>query len=72
VHNGMPLYTFAQDQQPGDVKGQGLKDVGTWNAVTTSASSAPATSTTSQPPASATPTQPPSTTKSSPSGGYGY
>ena len=33
----MPLYTFAQDQQPGDAKGQGLKDVGTWNAVRTGA-----------------------------------
>ncbi|GAA1856431.1 hypothetical protein GCM10009715_00230 [Paeniglutamicibacter psychrophenolicus] len=25
--NGMPLYYFAQDTKPGDVKGQGLKDV---------------------------------------------
>ncbi len=25
--NGYPLYTFAQDTAPGDVKGQGLKDV---------------------------------------------
>lgn len=34
TYKGMPLYTFASDQQPGDAKGQGLKDVGTWNAVT--------------------------------------
>lgn len=29
--NGWPLYTFAQDQLPGDVRGEGLK--GTWHAV---------------------------------------
>jgi len=34
TYKGMPLYTFAQDQQPGDTKGQGIKDVGTWTAVT--------------------------------------
>jgi predicted lipoprotein with Yx(FWY)xxD motif len=37
TYKGMPLYTFAQDQKPGDAKGQGLKDVGTWTAVTTTA-----------------------------------
>jgi predicted lipoprotein with Yx(FWY)xxD motif len=37
TYRGMPLYTFAEDQRRGDVKGQGLKDVGTWNAVTTDA-----------------------------------
>jgi predicted lipoprotein with Yx(FWY)xxD motif len=37
TYKGMPLYTFAHDQRPGDVNGQGIKDVGTWNAVTTSA-----------------------------------
>ena len=44
---GTPLYTFAQDAKPGDVKGQGFKDVGTWSAVTTggSTSSAPPTTT---------------------------
>ncbi|MGH2866819.1 MAG: COG4315 family predicted lipoprotein [Solirubrobacteraceae bacterium] len=35
TYNGMPLYTFAQDQSPGQAKGQGFKDVGTWNAVST-------------------------------------
>jgi predicted lipoprotein with Yx(FWY)xxD motif len=51
TYKGMPLYTFAQDQKPGDAKGQGIKDVGTWSAVTTSAgtSSTPATSTPSKP-----------------------
>ncbi|WP_433018165.1 COG4315 family predicted lipoprotein [Kribbella sp. CA-294648] len=29
--NGWPLYTFAQDQLPGDVLGEGLK--GTWRAI---------------------------------------
>jgi len=42
-YKGMPLYTFAGDQQAGDAKGQGLKDVGTWSALKVSASSAPAT-----------------------------
>ncbi len=34
AYKGMPLYTFAGDQAPGEAKGQGLKDVGTWSAVT--------------------------------------
>ncbi|HEV7529961.1 MAG TPA: hypothetical protein VGO29_13785 [Solirubrobacteraceae bacterium] len=42
AYKGMPLYTFAQDRRPGDAKGQGLKDVGTWNAVTVAASASPA------------------------------
>ena len=52
TYKGMPLYTFASDQQPGDVKGQGLKDVGTWNAVTapaTTSAPAPAAATQSPP-----------------------
>jgi predicted lipoprotein with Yx(FWY)xxD motif len=61
TYKGMPLYTFAQDQQPGQVKGQGFKDVGTWSAVTVSSAGAttPSTGTTSS-----TPTQ------SSPRSGY--
>jgi predicted lipoprotein with Yx(FWY)xxD motif len=47
TYKGLPLYTFAQDQAPGEAKGQGIKDVGTWTAVTvsssTTGSSAPAT-----------------------------
>lgn len=35
TYKGTPLYTFAQDSQPGETKGQGIKDVGTWSAVTT-------------------------------------
>jgi predicted lipoprotein with Yx(FWY)xxD motif len=38
TYKGMPLYTFAQDQAPGQVHGQGFKDVGTWTAATTGAS----------------------------------
>jgi predicted lipoprotein with Yx(FWY)xxD motif len=61
TYKGMPLYTFAQDQQPGQAKGQGFKDVGTWSAVTVSSAgaTAPSTGTTSS-----TPTQ------SSPRSGY--
>jgi len=34
---GWPLYTFAQDQVPGDVNGQGIKSFGgTWWAVSPS------------------------------------
>jgi predicted lipoprotein with Yx(FWY)xxD motif len=29
---GAPLYTFNEDNKPGDVKGNGFKDVGTWLA----------------------------------------
>ncbi|MHB8233631.1 MAG: COG4315 family predicted lipoprotein [Solirubrobacteraceae bacterium] len=62
AYKGMPLYTFAQDTHPGDAKGQGLKDVGTWNAVTVTGASgaSPAASTT---PESSTPAS---------SGGYRY
>jgi predicted lipoprotein with Yx(FWY)xxD motif len=56
TYKRMPLYTFVHDTAPGQANGQGIKDVGTWTAITTSASSAPAPSTTST-----------STTKS-----YGY
>jgi predicted lipoprotein with Yx(FWY)xxD motif len=42
TYKGAPLYTFAQDKQAGDVNGQGIKDVGTWSAVTVT-TGAPAT-----------------------------
>jgi predicted lipoprotein with Yx(FWY)xxD motif len=49
TYKGSPLYTFTGDQQPGETKGQGIKDVGTWSVVTTSAGSTPAsTSSTSE------------------------
>jgi predicted lipoprotein with Yx(FWY)xxD motif len=47
TYKGTPLYTFTGDQQPGETKGQGIKDVGTWSVVTTSSSSTPAPSTSS-------------------------
>jgi predicted lipoprotein with Yx(FWY)xxD motif len=61
TYKGMPLYTFAQDQHPGDAKGQGFKDVGTWSAVTVSGAAAPATSGEST-----------HTTSTSTGGRYGY
>jgi predicted lipoprotein with Yx(FWY)xxD motif len=61
TYKGMPLYTFAQDQKPGDAKGEGIKDVGTWTAVTAKAAA-------SSPPATPTPAP----TTSSGGGGYGY
>ena len=36
AYNGRPLYTFTPDTRPGEASGQGLKDVGTWSAVTVS------------------------------------
>ena len=38
-----PLYTFAQDSKPGDMKGNGFKDVGTWRVVTVSGKAAATT-----------------------------
>lgn len=78
AYKGDPLYTFAQDRQPGEAKGQGIKDVGTWSVVKTS--SAGASSSTSAPPStSGTPsTTAPSSEGSGGSGGggggggYGY
>ena len=36
TYRGLPLYTFANDHKPGSVAGNGFKDVGTWQAATTS------------------------------------
>ena len=33
TYKGMPLYTFTADRSPGEPKGQGIKDVGTWSVV---------------------------------------
>ncbi len=77
TYQGTPLYTFTGDRQPGETKGQGIKDVGTWSVVTTSSSSAPAVSTSSTPAApvpstggSAEPEK--SSGSGSSGGGYGY
>lgn len=60
TYKGTPLYTFAHDNAAGQTNGQGIKDVGTWSAVTTS----PGKSTNPAPPAA--------TSTSSSGGGYGY
>jgi predicted lipoprotein with Yx(FWY)xxD motif len=65
TYKGTPLYTFTGDQQPGETKGQGLKDVGTWSAVTTSSSSTPPTTSSSSEPEK-------SSGGSSSGGGYAY
>jgi predicted lipoprotein with Yx(FWY)xxD motif len=73
TYKGMPLYTFAQDQTAGEAKGQGIKDVGTWTAVTTSAksSSAPAAAPATTPAKPAT-TPAESAPPASSGGGGGY
>ena len=64
AYKGAPLYTFGQDQQPGETKGQGFKDVGTWSVVTVGAA---APGTTSTPATTSTPSE-----MSSGGGRYGY
>jgi predicted lipoprotein with Yx(FWY)xxD motif len=64
TYKGMPLYTFSGDTSPGQAKGQGIKDVGTWTAASTSAKPVSATPAPAAKPAAATTT--------SSSGGYGY
>lgn len=34
TYKGLPLYTFTGDTGPGEVDGEGIKDVGTWHAAT--------------------------------------
>ncbi len=38
TYKGLPLYTFVQDTAPGQARGQGVKDVGTWMAIASGAS----------------------------------
>jgi predicted lipoprotein with Yx(FWY)xxD motif len=44
-YRGRPVYTFSQDRKPGDVKGNGFKDVGIWRPASpgSSGSAAPPT-----------------------------
>jgi predicted lipoprotein with Yx(FWY)xxD motif len=65
TYKGTPLYTFTGDQQSGETKGQGIKDVGIWSVVTTSSSSAPASSSSSSEPEKSSGT-------GSSGGGYAY
>ena len=71
TYKGTPLYTFTGDQQAGEIKGQGIKDVGTWSVITTGSGSAPAASTSSTPPPAA-PSTGGSSESSNGGGGYGY
>jgi predicted lipoprotein with Yx(FWY)xxD motif len=56
AYRGGPLYTFVEDKRPGDVKGNGFKDVGVWRAATVARSPA---------------SPPPTTTGGGYGGGYG-
>jgi len=40
AYRGGPLYSFVEDKRPGDVKGNGFKDVGVWRVATVAASPA--------------------------------
>ncbi len=75
TYKGTPLYTFTGDQQSGETKGQGIKDIGTWSVVTSS-NSAPATSTGSTPatpaPSTGGSSEESSSGGGSSGGGYGY
>jgi predicted lipoprotein with Yx(FWY)xxD motif len=62
TYKGTPLYTFAQDTSPGQASGQGMKDVGTWSAVTVSGEGA----------ATTTPSSPKSASTGGEGGGYSY
>jgi predicted lipoprotein with Yx(FWY)xxD motif len=70
TYKGTPLYTFASDQSPGEAGGQGIKDVGTWTAVTVSTHSSNNAPTNSAPATTPTQTAPPAS--SGGKGGYGY
>lgn len=54
TYRGGPLYRFVNDRKRGDVKGNGLKDVGTWHVATVGKATAPTTTSTT----TATPTYP--------------
>jgi predicted lipoprotein with Yx(FWY)xxD motif len=62
TYKGMPLYTFAQDNSPGQANGRGIKDVGTWSTVNVSGEGA----------ATSTPTGSKGGPTNGEGGGYGY
>jgi predicted lipoprotein with Yx(FWY)xxD motif len=70
TYKGTPLYTFTGDQQPGETKGQGIKDVGTWSVVTTSSSSTPSSTSGSSEPEKSSGSG--ASSEGSSSSGYGY
>jgi predicted lipoprotein with Yx(FWY)xxD motif len=45
TYRGAPLYRFVQDRRPGQIKGNGFKDVGTWRVVTVGRARTTSTST---------------------------
>ena len=49
TYRGAPLYRFVEDRKPGQIKGNGFKDVGTWRVVTVGKAAATTTTTTSTP-----------------------
>ncbi|HEV3048601.1 MAG TPA: hypothetical protein VGY13_14700 [Solirubrobacteraceae bacterium] len=69
TYKGEPLYTFAGDKAPGEANGQGIKEGGTWSAVTTGSSAAAAPAPTT---GSSSGSGEGSGSGESPSGGYGY
>ena len=72
TYKGMPLYTFTQDQTPGEAKGQGIKDVGTWTAVTVSAKSSSAPAAPATTPAEPASKSAPPASSGGGGGGYAY
>jgi predicted lipoprotein with Yx(FWY)xxD motif len=73
TYKGTPLYTFTGDQQAGETKGQGIKDVGTWSAVTTgSSSTAPGSSSAPATGAASTGSSSEESSSGGGGGGYGY
>lgn len=74
TYKGMPLYTFAQDQ-PGDARGQGIKDVGTWTAAIATKPESPSSAAAATPattPAAPAETTPPASGGGSGGSSYGY
>lgn len=75
TYRGMPLYTFASDHRAGEVNGEGLHDVGTWDAVTVAAGGGTSTSSeaqSSEPASEGSSGGSPAAPESHAKGGYGY
>jgi predicted lipoprotein with Yx(FWY)xxD motif len=76
TYQGRPLYRFVEDRRPGDVNGEGFKDVGTWHAAngpSTAPAEGPAPTpapAAPQPSPGPTPPQPPPAPYPYPEGGY--
>lgn len=50
TYKGLPLYSFGGDGKVGDVKGEGVKDVGTWHAAAVAKTAQPQPEPQPQPP----------------------